>query len=95
MKSNEIGVLFQKENEKNRSFKSDIKYVNIKFDGSENSLLNYELMEGLSVGSNFVWTLNYRQILKNNLQINMQYSGRTSATSKVKHIGNLGVTAYF
>ena len=95
MKSNEIGVLFQKENEKNRSFKSDIKYVNIKFDGSENSLLNYELMEGLSVGSNFVWTLNYRQILKNNLQINMQYSGRTSETSKVKHIGNLGVTAYF
>ncbi|MGY8950753.1 MAG: hypothetical protein ACKVJW_03135, partial [Flavobacteriales bacterium] len=63
--------------------------------GTDNNLLNYELMEGLSVGSNFIWTVNYSEKLKNNLQINIQYSGRSSEQSKVKHIGNLGVTAYF
>ena len=95
MKSDELGILYQKGEEKSRSFKSDVKYVKIQFAGTDNSLLNYELMEGLSVGSNFIWTVNYSEKLKNNLQINIQYSGRTSEQSKVKHIGNLGVTAYF
>ncbi len=52
-------------------------------------------MEGLSGGNNFIWEISYNNKLKNNLQINLQYSGRKSENSEIKHIGNMGITAYF
>ena len=77
------------------NFQSHCKYINIDYSGSDNSILNYELMEGLNDGNNFVWGINYNNKLKNNLQINLQYSGRKSENSGIKHIGNMGITAYF
>ena len=52
-------------------------------------------MEGLSNGNNLVWGINYNNKLKNNLQINLQYNGRKSENSETKHVGNMGITAYF
>ena len=52
-------------------------------------------MEGLSNGNNLVWGINYNNNLKNNLQINLQYNGRKSENSEIKHVGNMGITAYF
>ena len=91
----EIGVELDKEISEKSNFESNCKYVNIEYSGSDNSILNYELMEGLSNGNNFVWGINYNNKLKNNLLINLQYSGRKSETSDIKHIGNMGITAYF
>ena len=91
----EIGVELDKIISEKSNFQSHCKYVNIEYSGSDNSILNYELMEGLSGGNNFIWEISYNNKLKNNLQINLQYSGRKSETSEIKHIGNMGITAYF
>ncbi|MDG2058525.1 MAG: hypothetical protein P8J34_00020, partial [Flavobacteriales bacterium] len=91
----EIGVELDKEISEKSNFQSHCKYVNIEYSGSDNSILNYELMEGLSNGNNLVFGINYNNKLKNNLQINLQYSGRKSENSRIKHIGNMGITAYF
>ena len=91
----EIGVELDRTISEKSNFQSHCKYVNIEYSGSDNSILNYELMEGLSNGNNFVWGINYNNKLKNNLQINLQYSGRKSENSGIKHIGNMGITAYF
>ena len=91
----EIGVELDREISEKSNFQSHGKYVNIEYSGSDNSILNYELMEGLSNGNNLVWGINYNNKLKNNLQINLQYNGRKSENSEIKHIGNMGITAYF
>ncbi|MBT4478518.1 MAG: hypothetical protein HOC66_03835, partial [Flavobacteriales bacterium] len=91
----EIGVELDREISEKSNFQSHCKYVNIEYYGSDNSILSYELMEGLSNGNNLVWGINYNNRLKNNLQINLQYSGRKSENSEIKHIGNMGITAYF
>ena len=91
----EIGVELDREISEKSNFKSHCKYINIEYSGSDNSILSYELMEGLSNGNNLVWGINYNNRLKNNLQINLQYSGRKSENSEIKHIGNMGITAYF
>ena len=52
-------------------------------------------MEGLSEGRNFIWGIKLQKKLKNSLQIDLLYDGRKSKTSEVKHVGNVGVTAYF
>ena len=62
---------------------------------NNNTILSYELLEGLTDGMNFVWGISLQKKLKNNLQINAQYDGRKSKESKTKHVANLGITAYF
>ena len=48
---------------------------------NNNSILNYELMEGLSEGSNFVWELKLQKKLKNKTcRIDLIYDGRKSKT---------------
>jgi len=39
--------------------------------------------------------LNFQKKLKNSLQIDLIYDGRFSEKSNVKHVGNIGVTAFF
>ena len=79
----EIGVELDRTISEKSNFQSYCKYVNIEYSGSDNSILNYELMEGLNDGNNFVWGINYNNKLKNNLQINLQYSGRKSEKSEI------------
>ena len=52
-------------------------------------------MEGLSEGRNFIWGIKLQKKLKNSLHIDLQYDGRKSKTSDVKHVGNIGVTSFF
>ena len=91
----QIGIDFEREISKKINLKSDFKYINIYYSGSENSILNYELMEGLASGNNFVWGINYTNQLKNKIEINLQYRGRKSQESSIKHIGQVGITSYF
>ena len=93
--SDEIAANFTSSKSDKFLFSSELKYIHIKFSESENSILNYELLEGLKSGNNFLFTVNFTKKLKNNLQINLRYNARKSEKNSVKHVGNLGVTAYF
>ena len=95
LNSNKIGFEYLTTITENNQFIRDIKYVKIQFKSSENLILNYELMEGLNNGNNFVWNLKWKKDLKKNLNLTLQYSGRKSGGNNTKHIGNAGITAYF
>ena len=95
VKSNEFSFSFQKYNDRFFTLQSHLKIIYIDAILNNNSILNYELMEGLSEGSNFVWGIKLQKKLKNSLQIDLIYDGRSSKTSEVKHVGNIGVTAFF
>mgnify|MGYP004090192063 CR=1 FL=1 len=59
------------------------------------SILNYDLMEGLNSGFNIIIDVNYKRQLKNEMEISVSYSSRKSQESKLKHIGNIGIQAFF
>ena len=95
VKSNEFSCIYQKLKENDFNLQTHVKFINIDAILNNNSILNYELMEGLSEGCNFIWGIRIQKKLKNSLQIDLLYDGRKSTTSDVKHVGNIGVTAFF
>ena len=95
VKSNEYSCIFQKLNNDNFTLQSQIKLIYIEANLDNNSILNYELMEGLSEGRNLIWGIKLQKKLKNRLQVDLIYDGRKSKTMDIKHVGNIGVTAFF
>ena len=70
-------------------------WVNIQYAGSTNSALSYEMLEALQVGNNLTWTASLQRTLGKNLQLNLNYNGRTSAESPTIHTGGIQVRAFF
>jgi hypothetical protein len=72
-------------------------YINTTYNGEEtgSSPLQFEMLEGLQIGTNFTWTVRFQQSFKNNLQANITYDGRSSPGFKVVHTGGLQVQLLF
>ena len=65
------------------------------FNGSTNTPVAYQMLEGLQPGKNFTWTLLAQKKLTNFLDLNFSYFGRKSETSKTIHTGSFQLKAYF
>lgn len=72
-------------------------YIETTFSGEEgvNSPLLFDMLEGFQQGTNFTWQARYQRTFKNNFQVNLQYEGRSSETSKVVHSGTMQVQLLF
>ncbi len=53
------------------------------------------MLEGLQPGDNFTWRLLAQKKLTKFLDLNLNYFGRQTETSKAIHTGNLQLKAYF
>jgi len=65
------------------------------FDGSSNSSVGYEMLEGLLPGNNLTWQLSFQHQLANGLQINLSYNGRAAEDAKTVHTGGVQLRAFF
>ena len=93
--SHNLSINFKrKANDRNQIF-GESKMVFIDYNGSSNPVLSYELLEGLNNGINFVWQINVKHTLKNNMILIVGYNGRKSENSETKHIGNMQIQSYF
>jgi hypothetical protein len=73
-----------------------LNYSNIQFNSPENSPVAYEMLEALSPGNNYTWQLYWQQSITQNLQLNIVYDGRKSATvNKLIHTGSVQLRAVF
>lgn len=70
-------------------------WINIDFEGTQNTFLGYELLEALQPGSNQRWRVNWQQSLGKGLQLSLQYTGRKSSENRAVHTGTAQVTAFF
>lgn len=70
-------------------------FIQIKFKGTENTSLAFEMMDALQNGKNITWGLIYQRNLTNNLQLSLSYDGRKSEGSNTVHTGGAQVRAYF
>jgi hypothetical protein len=70
-------------------------FIQIQFNGLQNSSLAFEMLEALKPGQNITWGVMYQRNLSNNLQLSLTYDGRKSSGAKIIHTGGAQVRAYF
>ena len=70
-------------------------FIQIKYNGPRNSLLEFEMLDALKTGENKTWGIAYQRNLSNNMQLSITYDGRKSEGTKIIHTGGAQVRAYF
>jgi hypothetical protein len=85
----ELGAEFRYSLVKQGVINAKLSSYQIKFNGDAQSQLGYDMLQGLAVGQNAVWNINYQQRLGNNLQITINYDGRSADAQRTLHIGRM------
>lgn len=78
-----------------RTVTSNVKYVNIDFEGDETSYVGYEILNALRPGNNMTWSLIVQQRLSNGLNISLNYDGRKANGVGAVHTGRTQVSVLF
>tara|TARA_B110000483_G_scaffold31855_1_gene38720 strand:+ start:326 stop:3667 length:3342 start_codon:yes stop_codon:yes gene_type:complete len=73
----------------------EFNYFSNKFSGNANTPVAYQMMEGLQPGTNFTWSFVAQKKLTKYLDLNLNYFGRKSETSRTIHTGTVQLKAYF
>ena len=90
-----FGVNFQYANKQKFSVNTNVNLYFNSFEGNQNSPVAYQMLEGLQPGTNFTWLLNLQKRLTSFLDLNINYFGRKSESSKTIHTGSIQLRASF
>jgi hypothetical protein len=92
---NRLGTSFTFNSEKGFSMNGEFSMYNNSYDGNVLSAVGFQMLEGLQPGKNQTWRLLLQKNLTQYLDININYQGRNSETSKTIHTGNVQLRAFF
>ena len=95
LKLQKLGVSINYTNNLKRLFKTEVNIFNNDFEGANNSPVAYQMLEGLQPGKNYTWSLLFQQKINSFLNLNINYLGRKSETSKTVHTGTVQLKAIF
>ena len=95
LQQQKYGVSFAVSNTQKSAISAEFNFFSNDFNGNANSPVGYQMMEGLQPGKNFTWTLLAQKRLTKFLDLNLNYFGRKTETSKVIHTGTVQLKAYF
>ncbi|MEP2936299.1 MAG: hypothetical protein ABJM06_12170 [Gilvibacter sp.] len=90
-----LGALFSYSKLDAGSINAEFNYINNDFTGSPFSPVSYQILEGLSPGTNFTWSVLFQKKITKYLDANVSYFGRKSELSKTIHSGSVQLRAYF
>ena len=94
------GVLYILDRYKTKSLKKfsingEFSYYKNSFKGNDMSPVAFQMLAGLQPGKNQTWRLLLQKNLTQYLDININYQGRDSESSKTIHTGNVQLRAFF
>lgn len=69
--------------------------VDIEYDGTVDSSLGTEMLNGLKPGTNVTWSLAVQRKVSDHLQVDLTYNGRSSPGAPAVHVGGAQVRAFF
>ena len=95
LKQTRFGTSFSYNSEKGFSMNGEFSMYNNSYDGNALSAVGFQMLEGLQPGKNQTWRLLLQKNLTQFLDINVNYQGRNSETSKTIHTGNVQLRAFF
>ena len=90
-----IGSAFSYASSKKFTMNAEVSFYQNKFNGNEFSAVGFQMLEGLQTGQNLTWKLLLQKNITQFLDINFNYQGRKSETSRAIHTGNVQLRAYF
>lgn len=77
------------------AFTGEFNFFKNEFDGNPNSPVGFQMLEGLQPGNNFTWSLLAQRKLTKFLDLNINYFGRKTESSRTIHTGTVQLKAYF
>jgi hypothetical protein len=80
---------------KNGALDLSISTINIKYKGSNTSLIQYDILEGLQPGVNVLWMINYTRRLSKLIDLTLNYEGRKTGASAIINVGRIQAKATF
>ncbi len=89
------GASFQFSSNQKAAINGEFNYFSNKFEGNSNSPVAYQMLEGLQPGTNFTWSLIAQKKITKFLDLNLNYFGRKSESSRTIHTGSVQLKAYF
>ncbi|MFP5471877.1 MAG: hypothetical protein ACLGGV_09805, partial [Bacteroidia bacterium] len=90
-----VGTTVKINSENKGLFQLEFNRIENRFDGENNTPLEFEMLEGLKIGENYTWSLSMQRKVAKNLQLMLNYNGRKSPENKAVHFGGVQVRAYF
>ncbi|WP_142784269.1 hypothetical protein [Changchengzhania lutea] len=95
LKQQKYGASFTLANKQKSAVNGEFNYFSNSFKGNANTPVAYQMLEGLQPGKNFTWSLLAQKKLTKFLDLNLNYFGRKSESSKTIHTGSIQLKAYF
>ena len=92
---NNYGFSFTYNNVQKIALTGEFNFFQNEFEGNANTPVAYQMLEGLQPGKNFTWSLLAQKKLTKFLDLNLNYFGRKTETSKTIHTGTIQLKAYF
>ncbi len=92
---NNFGIAFTYNNAQKVALNGELNFFDNAFQGNANTPVSYQILEGLQAGKNFTWSLLAQKKLTAFLDLNFNYFGRKTQTSKTIHTGTVQLKAYF
>ncbi|RZJ35711.1 MAG: hypothetical protein EOO51_03830 [Flavobacterium sp.] len=95
LKQDRIGTAFTFASEKKLTMNGEFSYYKNAFTGNSQSPVAFQMLEGLQPGENMTWRLLLQKNLTQYLDVNVNYQGRKSETSRAIHTGSIQLRAFF
>lgn len=95
LSQNNYGFSFTYNNAQKVALTGEFNYFDNDYVGNANSPVAFQILEGLQPGKNFTWSLIAQKKLTKFLDLNLNYFGRKTETSKTIHTGTVQLKAYF
>ena len=77
------------------SYNFGFSIVDVNYDGAPNSLIEYDLLDGLKNGKNYIWNFNITRRMAKNVDLNISYDGRKTGISPILHVARAQIKATF
>lgn len=90
-----LGTQLILQNDKAININGEFSFYQNQFEGNPYSAVAYQLLEGLQPGKNMTWRLMLQRNITKYLDLNVNYQGRSSETSKTIHTGSIQLRAFF
>ena len=95
LSQNKLGTSFNYSSDQKYTMSGSFAYLNNEYSGEPNSAVGFQMLEGLQAGKNSVWQLLLQRNITQYLDVNVNYQGRKSETSKAIHTGSIQLRAFF
>jgi len=91
----DIGLSLTWRKSSKSSLQASTNVVLIEYMGSKNTPVEFEMLQGLRDGNNYLWNLNYTRRVSKNFDLILNYNGRKSEDAKMVNNAGLQLRAIF